>query len=123
MVRSRSIAAPASGEMDQFSLKDLDEIDLLLAELEISQGRGNLILCQVASPAYRDKLVQAIGERFFIKTINVDNGDQLIADLRGLKNCQKGIIVWIFPETLSKDILDAINNFRELFYELKVPSV
>jgi tetratricopeptide (TPR) repeat protein len=123
MVRSRSIAAPASGEMDQFSLKDLDEIDLLLAELEISQGRGNLILCSVASPAYRDKLILAIDDRFATKNFFIENGDQLISDLRRLKDAEERVIIWIFPETLSKDILDALNNFRELFYESGVPNL
>jgi len=123
MVRSRSIAAPASGEMDQCSLKDLDEIDLLLAELEISQGRGNLILCTVASPAYRDQLILAIGNRFTTKIINIESGDQLISALRRLKDIGERVLIWILPEKLSGDILDALNNFRELFYELKVPNL
>ncbi len=46
--------------MEQISLKDLDEVDLLLTELEISQGKGNLILCIVASPAYRERVIEVI---------------------------------------------------------------
>ena len=52
MVRGRSHAPSTGGEMEPLSLGDLDEVDLLLTELEISQGKGNLILCTVASPAY-----------------------------------------------------------------------
>ncbi len=36
---------------------------------------------------------------------------------------EEEILVWILPETLSKDILDALNNFRELFYDAGVPSL
>ena len=55
MVRDRPHAASPGGEMEPISLEDLDEVDLLLTELKISQGKGNLILCTVASPAYREK--------------------------------------------------------------------
>jgi tetratricopeptide (TPR) repeat protein len=123
MVRGRSATAPAGGELDQFSLRDLDEIDLLLTELKISQGRGNLILCTVASPAYREKVIRAIKERFSSRIILVEKGDRLISDLRSMRAKGERVLIWVLPETLSKDILDAINNFRELFYEAGVPSL
>ncbi len=123
MVRSRSAATPASREMDQVALEDLDEIDLLLTELKISQGRGNLILCTIASPAYREKVIRAIKERFSARIIPVDNGDRLISDLRSQRAKEEGVLIWVLPETLNKDILDAINNFRELFYEAGLPSL
>jgi hypothetical protein len=50
--------------MWSISREDLDEVDLLLTELEISQGRGNLVLCIVASPAYREKVIEAVKARF-----------------------------------------------------------
>ena len=51
-------------KMDSISLADQDEVDLMLTELEISQGRRNLILCIVASPAYREKVIEVIRARF-----------------------------------------------------------
>jgi len=50
MVRDNSHASSSGEEMDPIPIEDLDEVDLLLTELEISQGKGNLILCVVASP-------------------------------------------------------------------------
>jgi len=100
--------------METVALEDLDEVDLLLTELEISQGKGNLILCTVASPAYRDRVIEAIKRRFPVQVMAVENGDALIWDLRSIKPDEKTLI-WTLPDTLSQDILDALNNFRELF--------
>ena len=36
---------------------------------------------------------------------------------------EEEILVWILPEMLGQDILDALNNFRELFYDAGVPSL
>ena len=76
--------------MESVSLEDLDEVDLLLTELEISRGRGNLILCSVASPAYRDKVIAAVEARFPCKVLAVETGDKLISDLREYKGGEKG---------------------------------
>jgi tetratricopeptide (TPR) repeat protein len=109
--------------MEQISLKDIDEVDLLLTELEISQGKGNLILCIVASPAYRERVIEVIKERFPARIQPVETGDNLISDLRSIQPKEGEILIWTLPETLSKDILDALNNFRELFYDAGVPSL
>ena len=109
--------------MEPLSLEDLDEVDLLLTELKISQGKGNLILCTVASPAYREKVIKVIGARFPARILSVENGDRLISDLRSLLPKKEEILVWILPETLTRDILDALNNFRELFYNAGMPSL
>ena len=109
--------------MEPLSLEDLDEVDLLLTELEISQGKGNLILCTVASPAYRDLVIEAIARRFPARVMAVESGDALISDLRSIKPDEKEVLIWTLPEKLSKDILDALNNFRELFYDNGVPSL
>ncbi len=109
--------------MEPLSLGDLDEVDLLLTELEISQGKGNLILCTVASPAYRDLVIEAIARRFPVRVMAVESGDALISDLRSIKQDEKEIFIWTLPEKLSNDILDALNNFRELFYDNGVPSL
>ena len=109
--------------MESVSVEDLEEVDLLLTGLEISRERGNLILCSVASPAYRDKVIAAVAARFPIRVLSVETGDKLISDLRNAKAEKKEILIWTFPEKLSNDILDALNNFRELFYDAGMPSL
>jgi tetratricopeptide (TPR) repeat protein len=109
--------------MEPISLEDLDEVDLLLTELEISQGRGNLVLCIVASPAYREKVIEVVKARFPTRILPVEKGDNLISDLRNIKLKAEEILIWTLPETLAKDVLDALNNFRELFYDAGVPSL
>ena len=109
--------------MESVSLGDLEEVDLLLTGLEISRGRGNLILCSVASPAYRDKVIAAVAARFSSRVMAVERGDKLISDLRNAKAEKKEVLIWTLPERLSPDILDALNNFRELFYDSGVPSL
>ncbi|HQE97144.1 MAG TPA: tetratricopeptide repeat protein [Methanothrix sp.] len=109
--------------MESVSLEDLEEVDLLLTGLEISRGRGNLILCSVASPAYRDRVIAAVAARFPSRVLAVETGDKLISDLRNAKAEKEEILIWTLPERLSDDILDALNNFRELFYDAGVPSL
>jgi tetratricopeptide (TPR) repeat protein len=109
--------------MDRISLEDLDEVDLLLTELEISLGRGNLVLCIVASPAYRERVIESVKARFPCRIKAVENGNDLISDLRNVKTKTEVILIWILPETLSDDIINALNNFRELFYDAGVPSL
>jgi tetratricopeptide (TPR) repeat protein len=109
--------------MESISLEDLDEVDLLLTELEISQGKRNLILCVVASPSYRDKVIEVIKSRFSARITPVETGDTLISDLRNVKPKTEEILIWTLPETLAQDVLDALNNFRELFYDAGVPSL
>lgn len=109
--------------MEPISLEDLDEIDLLLTGLELSQGKGNLILCTIASPAYREKVIEVIKARYSSRVQVVETGDKLISDLRNIKSEKEEIVIWILPERLSEDILEALNNFRELFYDAGVPSL
>ena len=109
--------------MEPISLEDLDEVDLLLTELEISHGRGNIILCVVASQAYREKVIEVIKARFPTRVQVVEKGDNLIFDLRNAHALKEEILIWTLPETLSNDILEALNNFRELFYDAGVPNL
>jgi tetratricopeptide (TPR) repeat protein len=109
--------------MDKISLEDLDEVDLLLTELEISKGRGNLVLCIIASRAYREKVIEAVKTRFPTRILPVEKGDNLILDLRNIKPKAEEILIWTLPEMLAQDVLDALNNFRELFYDAGVPSL
>jgi len=109
--------------MDPLSPEDLDEVDLLLTELEISQSRGNLVLCFVNTPAYRRKVIEVIKAQFSTRILTVEKGDALIFDLRNIKPKDKEILIWTLPETLAQDILDALNNFRELFYDTGVTNL
>lgn len=69
--RSIPCSSPG-GEMESVSLEDLEEVDLLLTWAEISRGRGNLILCSVASPAYRDKVIAAVAAHFSSRVLPVE---------------------------------------------------
>lgn len=123
MVRDRPTADASGGEMAQISIDDLDEVELMLIELEISKGKGNLVICVVASPAYRAKVIQLIQDRFSTKITQIENGDTLIYDLKGKKPEGFDVSLWIFPESLPNDIIEALNNFREFFYQAGIPSI
>ena len=109
--------------MAQISIDDLDEVELLLTELEISKGNGNLVICVVASPAYRSKIIQLIQDRFSCKIMQIEDGNTLIFDLKGKKPESVDVSLWIFPESLPNDIIEALNNFREYFYQAGIPSI
>lgn len=109
--------------MAQISIDDLDEVELMLTELEISKGKGNLVICVVASPAYRAKVIQLIQDRFSTKITQIEDGNTLIYDLKGEKTEGVEVSLWIFPESLPNDIIDALNNFREFFYQAGIPSI
>ena len=59
-MRYKSFIDAFGGEMEEGLTEDVEEIDTLIAELEISKGsgKGNLILCVVNPPAYRDRIIQ-----------------------------------------------------------------
>ena len=109
--------------MAQISIDDLDEVELMLTELEISKGKGNLVICVVASPAYRAKVIRLIQDRFSTKIMQIEDGDKLIYDLKGEKPESVDVSLWIFPESLPNDIIEALNNFREFFYQAGIPSI
>ena len=104
-------------------MEGVDEIDTIIAELEISKGKGNLILCVVNSPAYRDKIIQTLRGRFLSKVIHVENGEQIIRNLKERNFKGADILIWVMPEEPTEDLLNALNNFRELFYEAKIPTL
>ena len=68
-------------------------------------------------------MIAAVENRFPCKVLAVESGDKLISDLREIEAEKKEILIWTLPERLSADILDALNNFRELFYDAGVPSL
>lgn len=109
--------------MEEGKIEDIEELDTVIAELEISKGKGNLILCRVNSPLYRGKIIQTLRERFFSKVIDVKNGEQIIDILKRKEFDSADVLIWIMPEEANEDILNTLNNYRELFYESKIPNV
>ncbi len=109
--------------MEESVMEDVDEIDTIITELEISKGRGNLILCVVNSPAYRERIIKSLRGRFLSEVIYVENGEQIIRTLKSHDFDDADILIWVMPEEPTEDILDALNNFRELFYEAGIPSL
>jgi tetratricopeptide (TPR) repeat protein len=123
MVRYKSVTEAAGGEMEEGVIGDLEEIDTIIAELEISKGKGNLILCVVNSPAYRDKIIQTLQGRFLSEVISVEKGEQIIRILKEQEFNGAEILIWVMPEEPTEDLLNTLNNFRELFYEVKIPNI
>jgi tetratricopeptide (TPR) repeat protein len=122
-VRRESAPSTTGGEMEESGIEDVEEIDTIIAELEISKGKGNLILCVVNSPAYRDRIIQALQRRFISKIIYVEKGDQIISILKNRAFDSAEILIWVMPEEPTEDLLNTLNNFRELFYDAKMPSL
>ena len=87
MVRYKSFIDAFGGEMEEGLTEDVEEIDTLIAELEISKGsgKGNLILCVVNPPAYRDRIIQTLSRRFVTKVIHVEKGEQIIHTFKALE--------------------------------------
>jgi len=123
VVRYKPIIDAVGGEMEESLIEDVEEIDTIIAELEISKGRGNLILCVVNSPAYRDRIIQTLQGRFLSEVIYVENGEEIISVLKERDFHGVDILIWVMPEEPTEDLLNALNNFRELFYEVKIPNL
>ena len=109
--------------MEESLIEDLEEIDTIIAELEISKGKGNLILCVVNSPTYRDMIIQTLRGRFSSKVIHAENGREIIRFVRAPDLEGAEILIWVMPEEPTEDLLNTLNNFRELFYEVKIPNI
>jgi tetratricopeptide (TPR) repeat protein len=123
MVRYKSVTDAAGREMEESVIEDLEEIDTIIAELEISKGKGNLILCVVNSPAYRDRIILTLSGRFSSEVIPTKNGEQIIRILKEHDFDGTEILIWVMPEEPTEDLLNTLNNFRELFYEVKIPNI
>ena len=122
-MRYKFVTSAIGGEMEEGIIDNLYEIDTIIAELEISKGKGNLILCVVNSPAYRDRIIQTLRRRFLTKVIHVESGEQIIRTLKSRDFDGADILIWIMPEEPTEDILNTLNNFRELFYDAKIPNL
>ena len=86
-MRYKSFIDAIGGEMEEGLTEDVEEIDTLIAELEISKGggKGNLILCVVNPPAYRDRIIQTLSRRFVTKVIHVEKSEQIIQTFKALE--------------------------------------
>lgn len=122
-MRYKPFTSATGGEMEEEIIEDVEEIDTLIAELEISKGKGNLILCVVNSPLYRDRIIQTLRGRFSSKVIDVEKGEQIISILKKKDFDDAEVLIWIMPEEPNEDLLNTLNNFRELFYEGKIPNL
>jgi len=109
--------------LEEERTEDLEEIDTIIAELEVSGGRGNLILCVVNAPAYRDGIIRALSRRFKSIVINVNESEDVIRSLKSGDFGGAEVLIWTMPEKLTDELADALNNFRELFYDAGVPSL
>ena len=122
-MRYKSVTDAAGREMEESLMDDVEEIDTIIAELDISKGKGNLILCVVNSPAYRDKIIQTLRGRFLSEVIYVEKGEQIIHNLKEPDFGGAEILIWVMPEEPTEDLLNTLNNFRELFYEVKISNI
>ena len=122
-MRYKSVTEAAGREMEESLMDDVEEIDTIIAELEISKGKGNLILCVVNAPAYRDKIIQTLRGRFLSEVIYVEKGEQIIRILKEHNFDGAEILIWVMPEEPTEDLLNTLNNFRELFYEVALPNL
>ena len=123
MVRRGPVAFAIGGEMEEIGIDDVEEIDTIIAELEISKGKGNLILCVVNAPVYRDQIIRVLEDRFTSKVIVVELGEDIIQTLKGGDFGEVEILIWSMPEKLTEGLADTLNNFRELFYDARIPNL
>ena len=123
MVRRGPVAFAVGGEMEEIGLDDVEEVDTIIAELEISKGKGNLILCVVNAPVYRDRIIRVLENRFPSKVIFVEQGEEIIQTLKGEDLSDVKILIWSMPNKLTEDLADTLNNFRELFYDVRIPNL
>ncbi|MGC1122220.1 MAG: tetratricopeptide repeat protein [Candidatus Methanofastidiosia archaeon] len=105
----------------------MKDLNTLKTELEISRGKGDIIICLVSTPLTMDGIIETMSQSFLLKKIEVKSGDDII---RNLKEAKKGSSednhdawVWIMPEKSSADILNILSSFRERFYDIHVPGV
>ncbi|MBU7047761.1 MAG: tetratricopeptide repeat protein [Theionarchaea archaeon] len=116
MVRSEPAPLPIDRAVEKEGI--LSELELLTREIEISQGRGNLIILVVNEPYLRDLVVDFIGTKFRSKEIVIVNRDQIS---RMEKEEGFDVFLWQLPEIIGREILNALNFRRELFYETDYP--
>ncbi len=118
MVRSESTSPSTDKVVQREGI--LSELVSLAKEIEISQGRGNLILLVVNEPSLRGLAEDFIRNRFESKKVIISKGEQ-ISRLRR----EKGIDVCLvqLPESVGPPLLNALNYRREVFYETGFPNV
>lgn len=113
MVRGKSVANSSSEER-----RIVEEIEALMEELELLKG---IVLVVVNSRDVIVRLTIKIGEKFDAKLLEVKSGQEIIDTFKKGGNFE--VLVLILPDELTEDILNALNNYRELFYRCRFPSV
>ena len=116
MVRGQSITNSNSEER-----RLVEEIEALIEELELLKGEGSVILVVVNSRDVKERLINKIDERFNAEVLEVKSGQEIINTLK--KGGDLEVLVLVLPDELTEDILNALNNYRELFYRCGFPSV
>ncbi len=54
---------------------------------------------------------------------DVKKGEQIIDILKRKDFGGSDVLIWVMPEEPNDDLLNTLNNFRELFYESKIPNL
>ena len=116
MVRGQSVTNSSSEER-----RIVEEIEALIEELELLKGEGSVILAVVNSRDVKERLINKIDERFNAEVLEVKSGQEIIDTLK--KGGDFEVLVLVLPDELTEDILNALNNYRELFYRCGFPSV
>jgi tetratricopeptide (TPR) repeat protein len=116
MVRGQSVTDSNSEER-----RIIEEIEALIEELELLKGEGSVILAVVNSRDVKERLINKIDERFNAEVLEVKSGQEIIDTLKKDSNFE--VLVLVLPDELTEDILNALNNYRELFYRCGFPSV
>ncbi len=115
MVRGQPVANSSSEG------RIVEEIEALIDELELLKGEGSVVLVIVNSRDVKEKLINKIVERFNANVVEVKRGQEIIDMLKKGENFE--VLILILPDELTEDILNALNNYRELFYRCGFPSV
>jgi predicted phosphodiesterase len=123
MVRRKSHFDATIDSMENASISMKDDLNNLLTELDLSLGKGNIIICSVSSLAYRDCVIQYLRNILNIKILSLNIKDELIDHIRVQKLRGDEVLVWLISEYPSNELFDDINNFWNLLYKLKVPSL
>lgn len=117
--------------LGEVGANDMEEIDTIIAELEVSKGRGNLILCVVNAPAYRDGIIRALSRRFRSKVIPVEEGEDVIQSLNMFRDLgdNGGVAISLAQSAALEEkegnlrrALDQIRKAKTMFLEMGNPT-
>ncbi len=105
----------------------MDDISILQTEIDMSKGKGNIIICMTDTHLLEDRIIETLGKKFRLKKIYVKDGEHIIRTLKKEKGKSHGtgydVLIWIMPEKETTSILNALNSYRELFYDISIPNL